>query len=363
MIQFSLWSVLFFLIASQGLALALLARNGFSTPKPQRNFRSLYILVFSVMLFFWVGFWNNYHVQSLFFLLSFHSIPLLLGPFYYLYVKIALGNRIQGYLIHFIPFFATLIYSVGVYLYWPSLDAFLQNGKESLGLVYALHTSSFLVYGALTLFTFKKEKAATLKTLSKSKLLRIKSELALFVLFSLIAVVNFVFNRIVDSNIFLDPALGIVGAVTIYSMGYATPNAHSRRTEMTSKPHKYVRSSLSAESKHMLFERLVLHMDHEKPFLSCDFRIRELSLATKIPSHHISELLNQYYEKGFSEFVNGYRVREAQKLLMGNEPIHKISMLGYEVGFNSNATFHNWFKSITGDSPRQFQNRHKKSLE
>lgn len=363
MIQFSIWSVLFFLVASQGLLLSLQIRNEVATSKVQRIFRAAYILVLSVMLFFWVGFWNNYHEKNTIFLLAFYSIPFLLGPFYYLYVKLAVGNKPGNYLFHFIPFFASLLYSFIALFTWSDSNTQPINGAVLTSLIYSLHTCSFLIYGLLTYVTFKNEKNSLVINTSRLKFLNLKSEVVLFGIFSLVALVNFVLNRIAGADVFLDPILGLLCVMIIYVSSYLMPFSVYRNHKKLHKTEKYVRSSLSHDSKHILFQKLTNYMNREKPFLMSDFRIRDLSTATEIPSHHISELLNQYYGKGFSEFINGYRIEEAQRILMSDEPVNKISLLGYEVGFNSNATFHTWFKSITGNSPRQFQNRYKKSLK
>lgn len=118
----------------------------------------------------------------------------------------------------------------------------------------------------------------------------------------------------------------------------------------------YSSSRLSADDAQVLLADLITHLEQHRYYLKEDYKIGQLSIETNISSHHISELLNKYYKKSFSDVINGYRIEEAKKLLVSKNYRHKkVSSVGFDVGFKSPSTFYTWFKKITGTSPANYQ--------
>ncbi|MFC2443179.1 MAG: helix-turn-helix domain-containing protein, partial [Capnocytophaga ochracea] len=73
--------------------------------------------------------------------------------------------------------------------------------------------------------------------------------------------------------------------------------------------------------------------------------------------NHLSQIINQYEEKNFYDFVNSYRVEEF--ITLAKKDIDKnFNLLGlaYEAGFNSKSSFNQVFKKITGKTPSEFVN-------
>lgn len=60
-----------------------------------------------------------------------------------------------------------------------------------------------------------------------------------------------------------------------------------------------------------------------------------------------------------SEFLNEFRVKEAQRLLV-EEPDRSVLSIGVAVGFNSNTTFCTVFSKMTGISPKQYRKERSK---
>lgn len=68
----------------------------------------------------------------------------------------------------------------------------------------------------------------------------------------------------------------------------------------------------------------------------------------------LSKVINSDCGQNFNDFVNAYRVREAQRLLADPRFAH-YSLVGValESGFNSRSTF-NWvFKKVVGRAPSE----------
>ncbi len=72
----------------------------------------------------------------------------------------------------------------------------------------------------------------------------------------------------------------------------------------------------------------------------------ELGFSTR----QISDYLNQHLNTHFKQWLNEQRVNDAVQLLL-QQPAMDITSIGYQVGFNSHATFYRAFKKATGLSP------------
>lgn len=68
----------------------------------------------------------------------------------------------------------------------------------------------------------------------------------------------------------------------------------------------------------------------------------------------LSRIINQHYEARFTDIVNQYRLKEAQRLLVAM-PDKAITDIAFEVGFNSIPSFNRVFKEHSGFSPSAFR--------
>lgn len=87
-----------------------------------------------------------------------------------------------------------------------------------------------------------------------------------------------------------------------------------------------------------------------------EMRLNRASLAQKlnISEHYLSRIINHHFNKNFNELINYYRIEEA-KARLRSEPTQQITTIGFEVGFNSIASFNRVFKEKTGLSPTEFK--------
>ncbi|TCI85835.1 helix-turn-helix domain-containing protein [Tenacibaculum sp. M341] len=103
---------------------------------------------------------------------------------------------------------------------------------------------------------------------------------------------------------------------------------------------------------------LKLFMDEEKPYLNPSLSIRNLAQQMKIPVRELSIAINHDLNQHFFDFVNGYRIEKAKKIL-SDPSKSKVTVLEilYEVGFNSKSSFNTAFKKYTSLTPTQFRKR------
>ena len=104
-----------------------------------------------------------------------------------------------------------------------------------------------------------------------------------------------------------------------------------------------------------VINRLKKAMNEEKLWLDPSLNLSLLAKHTAIPSKTISAVLNQQLNKSFNEFINEYRIAAIKaRLIASSDKNLTIAGLAYECGFNSQPTFQRAFKSIQGESPREF---------
>lgn len=124
-----------------------------------------------------------------------------------------------------------------------------------------------------------------------------------------------------------------------------------------SAPAKYSGSSLrDAERVAAIKTQLLEFMESEKPYLNVALTIFDIAKELDINNKYISQVINQDLGVNFISFINGYRVEEAQKLLLdptkGNYTIEGLAEMA---GFKSKSTFNTAFKKITGKTPSQYR--------
>lgn len=113
---------------------------------------------------------------------------------------------------------------------------------------------------------------------------------------------------------------------------------------------------MSPERQVELVQQLEKIMVVEQPYLDNELSLPKLAQMLDTNLHTLSFVINEHYGENFSQYINRYRINEAQKMLADAGNDH-LSILGiaYEVGFNSKTAFNTAFKKITGLSPTAFK--------
>jgi AraC-like DNA-binding protein len=103
-------------------------------------------------------------------------------------------------------------------------------------------------------------------------------------------------------------------------------------------------------------------MHTNKVYLDPELTVNKLADHLAVSPKLLSAVLNGYLKKGFSAFVNEYRVAEVKEKILhpGNSHI-TLAGLARDSGFNSVATFQRVFKAAENMSPKEFVAKHKKA--
>jgi AraC-like DNA-binding protein len=121
---------------------------------------------------------------------------------------------------------------------------------------------------------------------------------------------------------------------------------------------KYERSSLTQEQAGKAEKLLVAVMENDKLYLDEELSLRTLSEKIGLPPAHVSQVLNDRLRKNFYDFVNGFRVEEAQRILRDpRRRDQKILGIAFDTGFASKVAFNRVFNKCTGMTPSEYKNR------
>ncbi len=121
----------------------------------------------------------------------------------------------------------------------------------------------------------------------------------------------------------------------------------------TSEKNKYQRSSLDRELAEKLYQSTIKFMQIKQPFLDNKLSLSSLARSLDLPTHYLSQIINQIEKQNFFEFINRYRVQFARNLLLSSDDtVLKIAM---DSGFNSKTTFYKAFKKETSMSPLEYR--------
>ena len=104
--------------------------------------------------------------------------------------------------------------------------------------------------------------------------------------------------------------------------------------------------------------RLEVLMASEAPYLEPDLNLRKLAKRVDLHPNYLSRLINEQFDKNFSEYINSYRL-EAFKAKAQDPANHHLTILSlaYDSGFNSKTVFNTFFKKKMGMTPREYWQR------
>ncbi|MEM8892902.1 MAG: helix-turn-helix domain-containing protein [Bacteroidota bacterium] len=314
---------------------------------------------------------NQLQEEVGYFLLLSYMFQLVYAPASYLLIRAIVfpqENFRQKDLLHFLPAFIHI--GVGLFSYhfqplsykeayinqlidqsgpdqWEANPAFLFFNflfvvQVLLYLYYAFHLKNN--YGA----------ASSLKNpLSLAKLNRFFYSLAGIIV--LLLLVNLNLRFLVFSISGIDIGLWILVLISLYLFYLAyfvvlNPEVFEKAVL------KYQTSRLPDQEKAQALLALKTHMNKEKPFLRESLSIKELAAEVDMPPRQLSQLINEAFGQNFYEFVNSYRVREAERLFKeGLGQKLSVSGIAYEVGFSSKSSFYTAFKKMTGSTPAAYR--------
>jgi len=104
----------------------------------------------------------------------------------------------------------------------------------------------------------------------------------------------------------------------------------------------------------VLLKQLNKLMEEQKLYTNQKLKLEGLANQMGISKHLLSRVLNETYHNGFSHYIRDFRVHEA-KALIKTRPELSLEGIGYEAGFNSRSAFYDAFKKTVHCTPAEFK--------
>ena len=95
-------------------------------------------------------------------------------------------------------------------------------------------------------------------------------------------------------------------------------------------------------------------LEKEKPYCNPDFQLTDLRQVLPLNRSYLSRFINTEYGCSFYQWVNGLRIKEAQRL-MTEQPDLKIQDIADRCGFSSRRVFSQIFTRETGTTPTEWK--------
>jgi len=313
----------------------------------------------------------------------------LYGPLLYLYASFLTrpdAGAQKKWLVHFLPFLLVLIFYVpalftqsvevklgseGLQPLPPGATVFLTAAvRGRIELASGFHELAYLIG---TLFLLRQHRRKIQDAFSSLERIKLDWLNYLTVATGVIVAVDILLYFFVNQDLVaygnaVTVAL-LLCALLIYAIGYmglrqpaifALANEMSAPSSVMSEsesPHeKYAKSALTAPQADEGLARLLSLMEGEKLYLNGELKLGEVAEALGFSANSLSQIINEKLGKNFYDFVNGYRVEAASRLLADPTKDNlTLLAIAFEAGFNSKSTFNSVFKKHRQMTPSEFK--------
>lgn len=322
---------------------------------------------------FYQGFWDKYpHLVGVTV-----PIPLLHGPMLYLYIIYSLRSDVrlrQKDYLHFLPALLGYLYmSVFLFTYSAAEKQMVDKGLvDDFNVFSAILVGAFVVSGlGYTIMSYRKltgYKQMILANFSFEARINLDwlkySIWGLGLIFVTVGVVTllregvgvaFPFNA---DLIFYSMIVLFVFCVGFFGIQhrhiFSNKLMHDNEQLVEAKQEsEYRKSGLKAEVALKAHSDLLRVMISEKPYLNPSLTLNDLAGMVNVSANHLSQIINQYEQMNFHDFVNKYRVQEFIERARKNSHF-SILANALESGFNSKSSFNAVFKKHFEISPSKY---------
>jgi AraC-like DNA-binding protein len=126
---------------------------------------------------------------------------------------------------------------------------------------------------------------------------------------------------------------------------------------------RYKSSKLKKQEAESWIQKLNDIIKLKKPFLNPGLTINQLAEDISISPRVLSQIINEYYNQNFYDYINRLRIEESKAMLADSSSKKTVLEILYDVGFNSKTAFNIAFKKTTGLTPTEFRKKTRKESE
>lgn len=297
----------------------------------------------------------------------------LMGPFVYLYVKSVLRKKLapQSWLgwLQVLSILPSIIY-LFYFLLLPAterIDLLIHNIDNGVWIINALNglfyvqmtAYLFISYRTIKRYLIESDSSTNNKDSNQLNVSWIKALLQIDLVIMCVSVIPcFYFSNERTSNVIAQLTMNIQ-LIYIFTKTTWQTGVFPSELKSEEKPKETV-LKIADDLVEEYLKKLSVFMDEKKPYLMEDCTIQSISEETSISVHHLSNILNQRFEKNFSDFINQYRINEAKRMLSSSlSDRMTLEAIGYECGFGSKSSFNKAFKKLTNFTPSEYRNHSK----
>ncbi len=330
--------------------------------------KAAYFLILTVLfltlsnLQYWlidIGLKDKYNIPDIVYI----QFELLIVPFFYLFVKAFLLNKVSNRLIVLIltPFVFGMLYQVMTNSFKISTETLKRFNfiAELITIGY-----NFVLIGLLIKDIFiyeKKEKDFRSQKINPhTKWLKLILLLGFLICVLWLVGTQFFYVDSTDSLKVYYP-LWISISVLIYWMGYKgtvelqliADRKGIRKKALATVPKNKI--NVNNKSK-LLYKDIEQYIHAEKLYLDSTISLQTIADEFNISSGYMSKLINQNSKFNFNDFINNLRIETAKKMLL-DESFNKytIHAIALESGFKTKSSFYTAFKKFTGTTPKAYK--------
>lgn len=330
---------------------------------------AIFLFLFGLNILYNVSFWLYGDSDTVSALNMVYYVPFsLYGPLFYLYVKTLVSDRkpsARELLLHLlIPILVVLNF---IRFYSLSVEAKLMIENRELDPnnyifiaadnVFYFLIASTTIYALASYFTNKnryagdKEMKLWLKLTSVAFGFFAISWLLYFVLFK-----SGLIQQSQDYSITI--MMGVFIGLTSYFGFYHSSVFNGKALKKIFPIIKYKKSGLSKSVLNDYKKKLLDLMESKSLYLESELKLTDLAVMMNLSRHNTSQIINECFQMSFYEFVNKYRIEEAERMLVDDKD-HEMNItdIAYQVGFNNRISFYNAFKKYIGITPTEFRNQ------
>ncbi|MBL7995034.1 AraC family transcriptional regulator [bacterium] len=115
-------------------------------------------------------------------------------------------------------------------------------------------------------------------------------------------------------------------------------------------------NSTHPSSHEAMVTRLKRLMESEKLYRDSNLKYSDIAARLGVSVRALSSVLNETLGQSFTDFINTYRVHEAQELISVRSDDTLLG-IAFSSGFNSKSSFNRSFRKLTGMSPSAYAAR------
>jgi AraC-like DNA-binding protein len=183
------------------------------------------------------------------------------------------------------------------------------------------------------------------------------TSMIIFCIFILAAIFD-ILSVIINSYLLLQVCILLMSVcvIVLFFLNLIYPNFEISINDVITRE-KHRRSYLSNIDSENLKNTLHELLYNKETYKDEQLSLKKLALLTNVSVHQLSEFINTHYNKNYSIYINEFRIKKAEKLLL-EKPEFTVLAIAYEVGFKSKSSFNDAFLKITGTTPSQFKKKH-----